>query len=39
MAGIKAITKNNRVMRIQKKYKEWCDLAKSKSRTRDVGGK
>ena len=26
-------------MRIQKKYKEWCDLAKSKSRIRDVGGK
>ena len=26
-------------MRIQKKYKEWCDLGKSKSRIRDVGGK
>ena len=26
-------------MRIQKKYKEWFDLAKSKSRNRDVGGK
>ena len=26
-------------MRMQKKYKEWCDLAKSKSRIRDVGGK
>ena len=39
MAGIKTITNNNCVMRIQKKYKEWCDLAKSKSRIRDVGGK
>ena len=26
-------------MWIQKKYKEWCDLAKSKSRIRNVGGK
>ena len=26
-------------MQMQKKYKEWCDLAKSKSRIRDVGGK
>ena len=26
-------------MRIQKKYKEWCDLAKNKSRIRDVGEK
>ena len=26
-------------MRMQKKYKEWCDLAKNKSRIRDVGGK
>ena len=26
-------------MWIQKKYKEWCDLAKSKSRIRDVGEK
>ena len=39
MAGIKTITKNNCVMRIQKKYKELCDSAKSKSRIRDVGGK
>ena len=39
MAGIKTITKNNCVMRIQKKCKEWCDSAKSKSRIRDVGGK
>ena len=39
MAGIKTIIKNNCVMRIQKKYKEWCDLAKSKSRIRDVGEK
>ena len=39
MAGIKTITKNNCLMRIQKKYKEWCDLAKSKSRIQDVGGK
>ena len=39
MAGIKTITKNNCVMRIQKKYKEWCDLAKNKNRIRDVGGK
>ena len=39
MAGIKTITTNDCVMRIQKKYKDWCDLAKSKSRVRDVGGK
>ena len=26
-------------MGMQKKYKEWCDLAKSKSRIRDVGRK
>ena len=39
MAGIKTITKNNCVMRIQKKYKEWYDLAKSKSRIRDVDRK
>ena len=39
MAGIKTITNNNCVMRMQKKFKEWCDLAKSKSRIRDVGGK
>ena len=39
MAGIKTITKNNCVMRIQKKYKEWYDLAKSKSRIRNVDRK
>ena len=39
MAGIKTITKSNCVMRIQKQYKEWCDLAKSKSRIRDFGEK
>ena len=26
-------------MRMQKKYKEWSDVAKNKSRIRDVGGK
>ena len=39
MAGIKTIAKNNCVMRIQKKYKDWCDLAKTMSRIRDVDGK
>ena len=39
MAIIKPITKNNCFMRIQKKFKEWLGLAKSKSRIRDVGGK
>ena len=39
MAGINTNPKNNCVRRIQKKYKEWCDSAKSKSRIRGVGGK
>ena len=39
MAGINTNPKNNCVPRIQKKYKEWCDLAKTKSRIRGVGGK
>ena len=39
MTGIKTSIKNNCIMQIQKKYKEWCDLAKSKSRIRDVDGK
>ena len=39
MPALKSITKNNCVTRMQKKYKVWCDLAKSKSQIRDVGGK
>ena len=39
MAGIKTITKTIVLCGYKKKYKEWFDLTKSKSRIRDVGGK
>ena len=36
---LKRLQKTIALCGYKKKYKEWCDLAKSKSRIRDVGGK